>query len=46
MVESLQDMTVNKLQAVLTRNQPRDFVDIYFLLREGPLRELAPVFED
>jgi predicted nucleotidyltransferase component of viral defense system len=39
-VESLQDMTVNKLQAVLTRNQPRDFVDLYFLLREGPLRDL------
>jgi len=39
-VESLEDMTVNKLQAVLTRNQPRDFVDLYFLLREGPLRDL------
>ncbi|MEJ7730408.1 MAG: nucleotidyl transferase AbiEii/AbiGii toxin family protein [Polyangiaceae bacterium] len=39
-VESLEDMTVNKLQAVLTRNQPRDFVDLYFLLREGPLRSL------
>ena len=31
---------MNKLQAVLTRNQPRDFVDLYFLLREGPLRDL------
>ena len=39
-VESLEDMTVNKLQAVLTRKQPRDFVDLYFLLREGPLRDL------
>ena len=39
-VESLEDMTVNKVQAVLTRNQPRDFVDLYFLLREGPLRDL------
>ena len=39
-VESLEDMAVNKLQAVLTRYQPRDFVDLYFLLREGPLRDL------
>lgn len=39
-VESLEDMTVNKLQAVLTRMQPRDFVDLYFLLREGPIRDL------
>jgi predicted nucleotidyltransferase component of viral defense system len=39
-VESLEDMSINKLQAILTRNQPRDFVDLYFLLREGPLRDL------
>ncbi len=39
-VESFEDMTGNKLQAVLTRNQPRDFVDLYFMLREGPLRDL------
>lgn len=39
-VESLEDMTVNKLQAVLTREQIRDFVDLYFLLREGPERDL------
>jgi hypothetical protein len=44
-VESLQDMTVNKLQAVLTRNQPRDFVDLYFLLREGPLRDLDQLLD-
>ncbi len=44
-VESLEDMTVNKLQAVLTRNQPRDFVDLYFLLREGPLRDLDTLLE-
>lgn len=35
----------NKVQAVLTRNQPRDFVDLYFLLREGPLRELDALLE-
>jgi len=44
-VESLEDMTVNKLQAVLTRNQPRDFVDLYFLLREGPLRDLGELLD-
>jgi predicted nucleotidyltransferase component of viral defense system len=44
-VESLLDMTVNKLQAVLTRNQPRDFVDLYFLLREGPERDLRRLLD-
>jgi predicted nucleotidyltransferase component of viral defense system len=44
-VESLEDMTVNRLQAVLTRNQPRDFVDLYFLLREGPLRDLDALLD-
>lgn len=38
-VESLMDMTVNKVQALLTRFRPRDFVDLYFLLREGPERD-------
>jgi hypothetical protein len=33
-------MTVNKLQALLTRFQPRDFVDMYFLLREGEERDV------
>lgn len=39
-VDSLTDMTVNKVQAVLTRARPRDFVDLWFLLREGPERRL------
>lgn len=39
-VEPLVDMTVNKVQAVLTRFQPRDYVDLWFLLREGPERDL------
>jgi predicted nucleotidyltransferase component of viral defense system len=39
-VESLLDMTVNKVQALITRFRPRDFVDLYFLLREGPERDL------
>jgi hypothetical protein len=33
-------MTVNKMQALLTRFRPRDFVDLYFLLREGPELDL------
>jgi predicted nucleotidyltransferase component of viral defense system len=39
-VESLLDMTVNKVQALLTRFRPRDFIDLYFLLREGPELDL------
>lgn len=44
-VDSLVDMTVNKIQAVLTRQQPRDFVDLYFLLQEGPERRLDKLLE-
>ena len=44
-VESLMDMTVNKVQAILTRLQPRDFVDLYFLLREGPERDLRRLLD-
>jgi predicted nucleotidyltransferase component of viral defense system len=44
-VESLVDMTVNKVQAVLTRQQPRDLVDLYFLLREGPERDLGRLLD-
>ena len=39
-VESLIDMAVNKVQAALTRTQARDLVDLYFLLQEGPERDL------
>ena len=39
-VESLLDMTVNKVQALLTRFRPRDFVDLYFLIQEGPEQDL------
>jgi hypothetical protein len=35
-VDSLVDFAVNKVQAVMTRARDRDFVDLYFLLREGP----------
>jgi predicted nucleotidyltransferase component of viral defense system len=34
--DSLLDHAVNKVQAVLTRARDRDFVDLFFLLREGP----------
>lgn len=44
-VESLLDMTANKVQTVLTRFQPRDYVDLYFLLREGPERDLERLLE-
>ena len=44
-IEALTDMTVNKVQAVLTRFQPRDFVDLYFLLREGPERDLEVLLD-
>jgi hypothetical protein len=38
--DSLIDITVNKVQAVLTRARPRDYVDLYFLLQTGPERDL------
>ena len=44
-VESLVDMTVNKVQAVLSRQQPRDLVDLYFLLQEGPERDLERLLD-
>jgi hypothetical protein len=39
-VDSLLDMTVNKVQALLTRARARDYLDLYFLLQEGPERDL------
>ena len=44
-VESLRDMTINKVQTVLTRFQARDFVDLYFLLQEGPERRLGKLLD-
>ena len=44
-VDSLTDMAVNKVQAVLTRSKPRDYVDLYFLLREGAERDLGRLLE-
>ena len=39
-VDAIEDMAVNKIQAVLTRARERDFVDLFFLLREGPERDV------
>jgi predicted nucleotidyltransferase component of viral defense system len=39
-VDAIEDIAVNKVQAVLTRARERDFVDLYFLLREGPERDV------
>lgn len=39
-VDSLLDMTVNKVQALLTRAKPRDYVDLHFLLKHGPETDL------
>lgn len=44
-VESLRDMTVNKVGAFLNRNQARDYVDLYFLLQEGPERDLVRLLD-
>jgi predicted nucleotidyltransferase component of viral defense system len=44
-VASLLDMAVDKVQAVLTRFQPRDFVDLLFLLREGPQPRLEKLLD-
>lgn len=34
-VDSLEDLAANKMMALMDRIEPKDFVDIYFLLREG-----------
>ena len=39
-VDAIEDMAVNKVQAVLTRARDRDFVDLYFILREGPEQDV------
>ena len=38
-------MAANKVQAVLTRFQPRDFVDLYFVLRDSTHRDLAKLLD-
>lgn len=39
-VDSLRDISAGKLMALLDRFEPKDFVDLYFLLQERPLEEI------
>jgi predicted nucleotidyltransferase component of viral defense system len=39
-VDSERDIAINKLAAILDRFDPKDFVDLYFLLPKFPLSEL------
>ena len=39
-MDAIEEIAVNKVQAVLTRARDRDFIDLYFLLREGPERDV------
>ncbi|OGK08838.1 hypothetical protein A2767_07155 [Candidatus Roizmanbacteria bacterium RIFCSPHIGHO2_01_FULL_35_10] len=34
------DIAVNKIFAVFSRNEPKDFVDLYYLLKKFPINEL------
>lgn len=40
LVDSLRDIAANKLATVLDRFDPKDFVDLYFLLREIDISEI------
>lgn len=42
-IDSLRDLTANKLMTMLDRFEPKDFIDLYFLLRE---KSLADVVQD
>lgn len=46
-VESLSDLRANKLTCILSRSEPRDLVDLYFLDRAGhpPERDLEPALK-
>ncbi len=39
-VDSLADLSANKLAAMIDRFDPKDFVDLYFLLQERPLEDV------
>lgn len=41
MIDSLFDIAVNKLFAMFDRNEPKDFVDLYFLLKRFTLKKLV-----
>lgn len=40
-IDDLFDIAVNKLFALFDRNEPKDFIDLYFLLREFKLKQLV-----
>ncbi len=40
-IDSLLDISVNKLFALFDRNEPKDFVDLFFILQQIPLNELV-----
>jgi len=40
-VDSLLDIGTNKLFTIFDRNEPKDFVDLYFILQEIPLKKLV-----
>ncbi len=39
-IDSLRDIRANKLAALLDRFEPKDFVDLYFLLQQSTLEEI------
>lgn len=39
-IDSLRDITANKLMAMLDRFDPKDFVDLYFILKEFKLEDI------
>ncbi len=41
LIDSLYDIAVNKLFALFDRNEPKDFVDLYFLLKRFILKKLV-----
>ncbi len=44
-VDSLRDITTNKLFALIERFEPKDFVDLYFLLQRTPLEQVRQDLE-
>lgn len=40
-VDSLRDVTANKLAALLDRFEPKDFIDLFFLLQETTLEKIV-----
>lgn len=45
-IDSILDIATNKLFAIFDRNEPKDFVDLYFLLPKFKLKRLVKGVED